>query len=157
MRKNPYPNKVYEYDLMKADDEDWKRYDILLTKLSEDFDSKTEYETTSEMLERFYNLIEKSVTTLFEKKEAFKNEKEKKNKKGNKIPKEIRIMMRQKTKLSKKILSSNSGNKTVQMMKTLETVEKELELSYKKMRMKREKEALNKIKKKPKVFLQLCK
>ena len=64
---------------------------------------------------------------------------------------------RQKTKLSKKILSSNSGNKTVQMMKTLETVEKELELSYKNMRMKREKEALNKIKRNPRYFYSYAK
>ena len=43
------------------------------------------------------------------------------------------------------------------MMKTLETVEKELELSYKNMRMKREKEALNKIKRNPRYFYSYAK
>ena len=28
-RKNPYPNSIYEYDLMAASEEDWVRYDVL--------------------------------------------------------------------------------------------------------------------------------
>ena len=93
------------------------------------------------------------VKTLFEKKEAFKEESDKKVKKGNKIPKEIRIMMRKRTKISRKINSSNSKVKILNMMKTLENVEKELKCNYKNMRTKREREALNKIKKKKsKVF-----
>ena len=72
-RKNPYPNTIYEYDLVNASEEDWIRYDVLLTKLSEDFDQKAEYETSEEKLNKFYNLVEQAVSTLFEKKEAFKN------------------------------------------------------------------------------------
>ena len=91
------------YDLMKGDDEDWKRYDTLLTKLSEDFDANTIEENTKERLDRFYKLIEEAVITIFEKKEAFKTDEEKKPKKGNKIPKHIRAMLKnKKTKMSKK-------------------------------------------------------
>ena len=111
VRKNPYPNKIYEYDLLNAKQEDWIQYDVILTKLSENFDEETEKENTSEKLNWFYNIIEKAVILLFDKKEAFKNENEKKDKKGNKIPKAVRIMLRKKTSLSKKIISSNSATK----------------------------------------------
>ena len=33
IRKNPYPNKIYEYELLNAHEEDWIRYDVILTKL----------------------------------------------------------------------------------------------------------------------------
>ena len=82
-RKNPYPNMIYEYDLLNAKEEDWIRYDILLTKLSEDYDDKTESENTENKLIRFYSLIEEAVVTLFEKKEAFKSVEERNKRKGN--------------------------------------------------------------------------
>ena len=84
---------------------------------------------------------------------AFKNVEDKKdNKKGNKIPKEVRNLLRKKTKLSKSILKSNSGEKTVKMMKSLEEIENSLENSYKAMKLEKEKEALGKIKRNPKYF-----
>ena len=88
VRKNPYPNHIYEYDLLNADEEDWIRYDTLLTKLSEDYDDKTEFENTEVKLSRFYSLIEKTVVAVFKKKEAFKSEEERQDRKGNKIIKE---------------------------------------------------------------------
>ena len=151
-RKNPYPNKIYEYDLMNASEEDWKRYDTLLTKLSEDFDENTKEEDTEERLNRFYKLIEEAVVTLFEKKEAFKTEENKNMRKRNKISKTARILMRKKSNISKKILASNSKDKTLKLMKALEVVEKELEQSYKNMKVTKEKEALDKIKRNPKFF-----
>ena len=33
IRKNPYSNKIYEYELLNAHEEDWIRYDVILTKL----------------------------------------------------------------------------------------------------------------------------
>ena len=78
-RHNPYPNTIYEYDLMNSNEEDWIRYDILLSKLSENFDEVTQNENTEQRLTRFYNLMEKAVETLFEKKDAFKTESEKKH------------------------------------------------------------------------------
>ena len=154
-RKNPYPNTIYEYNLVNASEEDWNRYDVLLTKLSEDFDQKAEYETSEEKLNRFYKLVEKTVSTLFEKKEAFKNEEEKKEKRGNKIPKKTRILLRKKTSISKKIMSTSNDSKTLRLMKKLDLIKAELQASYKTMKLKKEKEAISKIKKNPKFFLQI--
>ena len=137
---------------MNASEEDWKRYDTLLTKLSEDFDENTKEEDTEERLNRFYKLIEEAVVTLFEKKEAFKTEENKNMRKRNKISKTARILMRKKSNISKKILASNSKDKTLKLMKALEVVEKELEQSYKNMKVTKEKEALDKIKRNPKFF-----
>ena len=50
--------------------------------------------------------------------------------KRNKISKTARILMRKKSNISKKILASNSKDKTLKLMKALEVVEKELEQSY---------------------------
>ena len=121
-RKKPYPNTVYEYDLMRASEEDWVKYDVILTKFSEDFDQKTQEENNTERLERFYNVIEKTVSLVFDKKEAFKNEEDKMEKKGNMILRNIRILMRKKTSMSRKIMMSNSANKTLKLMKALEIV-----------------------------------
>ena len=137
-RKNPYPNKIYEYDLLNADEEDWFRYNVILTKMAEDFEEKTENKNTEEKLDTFYKIIEEAVVLLFEKKEAFKTEDEKQKRKGNKIPRNIRILMRKKTSVSKKILASNTGTKTLRLMKLLDEIEKELATSYKGMRMKKE-------------------
>ena len=151
-RKNPYPNNIYKYDLMNATKEDWIRYDALLSKLSEDFEEKSEGENTEERLTRYYKILERVVETLFEKKEAFKCEEEKKNKPKNKIPKEVRILMRKKTSISKKILTSNNPKTTLRLMKSLQVIEEDLERRYKTMKLKMENEALGKIKRNPKYF-----
>ena len=151
-RKNPYPNNIYKYDLMNATKEDWIRYDTLLSKLSEDFEEKSEGENTEERLNRYYKILERVVETLFEKKEAFKCEEEKKNKPKNKIPKEVRILMRKKTSISKKILTSNNPKTTLRLMKSLQLIEEDLERRYKTMKLKMENEALGKIKRNPKYF-----
>ena len=151
-RKNPYPNKVYEYELLNAHEEDWIAYDALLSRLSEDFDEKSKDDNTAEKLDRFYNLLEKAVTVLFEKKESFKTKDEKKDRPKNKIPKNIRILMRKKTSLSKKIMASSSPTRTVRLLKLLETIENNLKTSYQTMRMKKEDEALKKIRKDPRYF-----
>ena len=94
------------------------------------------------------------MVTVVKKKEAFKSkeEKEKENRKRNKIPRHLRIMMRKKTSISKKILLSSCATRTLRLMKALETIEKELEVSYKSMKQMKEKEALSKIKRNPKYF-----
>ena len=75
---------------MKATDEDWMRYDALMSKLGEEFDDKTAKENTDERLKIFYNTIEEAVVTLFDKKKnIFVSDQEKNDKIGNKIPREI--------------------------------------------------------------------
>ena len=123
-----------------------------MSKLSEDFDDKTKDKDTEGKLKMFYKGIEEAVSTLFEKKEAFKSDGDTKKGKGNKIPNLIINLMRKKTTMSKKILKSNSGDKTSKLMKSLEEIEKILETSYKAMKVKKEKEALTKIKRNPKFF-----
>ena len=56
---------------MKATDEDWMRYDALMSKLGEEFDDKTAKENTDERLKIFYNTIEEAVVTLFDKKKIY--------------------------------------------------------------------------------------
>ena len=65
-RKNHYPNPIYDYDLLNASNEDWIRYEVLMSKLSEDFDEKTKDEDTHEWLNRFNKIIEEAVTTFFD-------------------------------------------------------------------------------------------
>ena len=68
---------------MNADEEDWIRYDALLSKLSEDFEDKSVGENTEERLNRYYKTLEKVVETLFQEKKAFKSAEEKENKPRN--------------------------------------------------------------------------
>ena len=89
---------------------------------------------------------------LFEKKEAFKSDDEKGEQKRNSIPKKMRILMRKKTNISKKIVTSNSPTKTLRLLKELEVIEAELTINYKSMRLKKENKALAKIKRDPKYF-----
>ena len=151
-RINPYPNKISEYDLMKGKLEDWIRYDVLVSKLAENFDIETKDENTEERLKRFYDIIEKAVITLFEKKESFKNKEERKQTPRNKIPKKMRNLMKKKTNISNKIMLSNSGLKTLKLMKHLYKIESELNNSYKQSRIKKETEAIDKMKSNPKFF-----
>ena len=44
--------------------------------------------------------------------------------------------MRKKTSISKKIMKSNSRTKTLKLMKSLEAIEEELDISYKKRKQK---------------------
>ena len=60
--------------------------------------------------------------------------------------------MRKKTSMSKKILTSNNEKKTMRLMKTLLIIEEDLESSYKSMKIKKDKEAMGKIKRNPKYF-----
>ena len=76
-----------------------------MSKLSKDLEEKSVGENTKERLNRYFTTIEKVVETLFQKKEASKSEEEKKNLPKKKIPKDVRMLMRKKTNLSKKILS----------------------------------------------------
>ena len=64
----------------------------------------------------------------------------------------MRTNLKKKASISKKILSSKSPSKTLRLMTKLQQIEKELKDSYDKMRMKKENEAVRKIKRNPKYF-----
>ena len=54
----------------------------------------------------------------------------------NKIPKKVRILMRNKTNLSKSILKSKSGHKISLLRKRLQSIEEEFEQLYRDRRNK---------------------
>ena len=129
-RENPYPNKIYEYELKRGTEEDWIRYNMLLSKASENFEETTKDKPTKKRLKYLYKIIENTVELLFYKKEAFKSEDERKQTRKNKIPAQIRTLMRKKSSLSKQIIASNTGGKTFKFMKELNLIEEELDSSY---------------------------
>jgi hypothetical protein len=53
-RRNPYPNKIYEYDLLNGSKEDWIRYDAMIWHWYPEFVQNTENKTAEQMLDRFY-------------------------------------------------------------------------------------------------------
>ena len=148
--ENPYPNKIFEYNIRKGTNEDWIRYETLMRMLSKDFEEETKDKSTTEMLDKLIKTIEEVVELVFEKKEEFKSEGEKS--KGNKIPRRVRLLMRKKKSLSEKIMKTNSVQKTRKLMLSLQKVEQELEINQRTWKNKKEKEALARIKKDPKYF-----
>ena len=150
---NPYPNRIFEFDLMKVTDEGWVRFEKMMEAEAIKFAKETENNNTEEKLNKFYNILEEKTTFLFEVKEAFKSEEERTTKtRKNKIPKAVRALMKKKKTLSNKMLICKSKIKMVKMMKRLAQIESELSESLKKFRKKKENDAVSKIKRNPKFF-----
>ena len=78
-------------------------------------------------------------------------------KSNKKIPKPIRELMRSKTKLSKAILKVKSLQKYLKMKESLELIEIKLRDSYTSRRLKKEKDAISKMKSDPKAFYSYAK
>ena len=70
-KKNPYPNNIFEFDLMKGTEEDWIKYETMLEKKAEEFELNMKDKTTDEQLEKFIETIEATVRLLFQKKKEF--------------------------------------------------------------------------------------
>ena len=156
-RKYPYTTTLYQYDLENADDEDWLRYDDMLGTV--DFEEEVKIMNTNQRLRRFYEILEGTAKEIFKKKREFDDESEtqKKNKPNNFIPKKVRQLMKRKSKLSSKILSSNKWWKVLEMEEELETIESELDEEYRTKKTKDESIAIKKIKKDPKYFYNYAK
>ena len=136
-----------EYDFQNASEELWLRFNLLIQKIN--FEEEFESLNTHEMLEKFYLLICRNVDIIFDRKgegkaEIFTSK--------NKIPRKIRILMRNKKNISKSILKSKSGTKIAKMRKQLHEIETSLEEFYQERRNEKESEAIKKIKKNPKFF-----
>ena len=88
-------------------------------------------------------------------KRIVENQSEKKNehfKSNNKIPKNVRVLMRTKKKISKQILLTKSVKKYLKLKENLEATELKLKESYIKRREKLENTAISKMKKDPRAF-----
>ena len=121
-KTNPYPNSIYEYDLMKGTEADWIKYETILEKKAEDFAIKMKKESTDNQLKRFTEIIEETVTLLFKKKTDFKTEKEKdeQTRRRNKIPRKVRTNLKKKRSISDQILTSTSASRTLRLRTKLQ-------------------------------------
>ena len=110
------------------------------------------------MVDIFLNKIEHLVSLAFDKKKVFTEEdSETKAKSNNKIPRKVRILMRNKSKISSAILITKSGHKIACLREKLHKIENELENLYNKRRSNQEKEAISKIKLNPRFFYSYAK
>ena len=105
-----------------------------------------------EKIKKFYELLETTSAIVFKKKKGFEDEVDQETKKGNKIPKKIRQLMKRKKKVSAQLLSSKSWQKNFGKMEELRAIEEELDENYKTNRKKKEKEAIQKLLRNPKFF-----
>ena len=122
------------------------RYEAELREI--DFDTLTEGMNVQQKLSKLYEILEKVTAFIFIKKKEFieneedlKEQKEKKRSK-NKIPKDIRLLMRQKREVSERIKNSNHWLCTLRLTEGLEAKEDLLTEMYKKRKIKFENEAI---------------
>ena len=157
-RTNQFESTIPEYDLAGGDDEDWIRINLLLDKVN--WESLLENLSPEESVSQLLSLLEEKVSQVFNKQTDFldnSNQPSGKFKNNNKIPRKIRNLMRQKTKLSKSILKAKSVSRCLSLREKLEKTEVELKSSYEKRRSDLEKKAIEKIKKNPKYFFSYAK
>ena len=148
-KTNHYETSVPEFDLKAGDDEDWMRINLLLNETR--WESLMENMSAEESLLTFLKVVEQNVSLVFTKKSetnqpsgGFTNK--------NKIPREIRNLMRKKRKLSKVTLRAKSHSRLLKLREELENIELKLQTSYETRRNKQEQDAIKKIKKDPKAF-----
>ena len=159
--ENLYHSKLPEYNFRDADEEDWMRLNREFDKLN--WDALLGNLSPAEMTEIFLNILQDKVALIFKKLPQFENPQKQLDRKkesfssNNKIPRKIRILMRNKSKISKSIQRLKSVPRYLKLRSELESIEKLLKESYDKRRMKQEKEALSKMKKDPKAFYNYAK
>ena len=65
-RQVPYTTKFHEYEINKADEEDWLRYEAELMEV--DFDSLTASMNVKQKLDKFCEILEKATAAVFTRK-----------------------------------------------------------------------------------------
>ena len=155
-RNNQYYTSIPDYNFIDADDEDWYRMNLELNKIN--WVSLLGDNAPEPMTDLFLNKLLETVQLIFDKSQKSESAEDvKKFSNNNKIPRNIRILMRRKGKLSKSIQKVKSIPKYIKLTNKLESIEKELSLSYSKRRNKLEREALGRIKKDPGAFYRYAK
>ena len=115
-----------------------------------------------EMTNLFLKTLLEKISLVFKKRNEYDDSEDEQKRKGqfssgNKIPRKIRIWMRNKSKLSKCIQRTKSPARYLKLLERMETIEKHLKDSYDERRNKQEHEALAKMKKDPKFFFKYAK
>ena len=156
---NHSQTKIPEYDLRGGDEEDWMRLNLLLDKV--DWSNVMKNLSPEDSLSEFLNILERNVSQVFKKHKDFEEEKvihpEGRFRSGNKIPRNIRNMMRNKAKISKSILRTKSVKKFLALKDKLEMIEANLQKSYQDRRSKQENKAIGNMKKDPRSFFSYAK
>ena len=105
-KSNQYRTTVPEYDLMAGDEEDWLRMDMIFRNVN--WESLLENLSPTEALSKLLNVIEEKIPLVFNKHSDFlekeSNHPSSRFSSNNKIPKKIRILMRNKSTISKAML-----------------------------------------------------
>ena len=156
--KNPYTTRIFEFDTDNASEEQLNRFEHLMDQFDED---KLDDKNPDEQLDIILKVIEEAVEMSIPRKKMFEaeDETESSNVKtsNNYIPKKVRSLMKRKSKLSKKILSSKNWYKNYQVHLELEEVEVELDNHYKERRKAEESKAIGKLFKDSKYFYKYAK
>ena len=117
------------------------RLNLELDKVN--WQSLLQEESVDEMSKTFISTLTEKVSTVIRKKSQFNQSEETEEKSlfssKNKIPRNVRILMRNKRKLSKLILNTKSLKKYLKFRDRIEVIEKELQESYVKRRQNQEK------------------
>ena len=144
---NHYHSQLPEYNFRDADEEDWLRMNMELDLV--DWATILEDKSPDEMTKIFLEILLEKASLVFKKLSTFESAENKDFSSKNKIPRRIRILMRNKKKLSESIQRTKSMRRCLKLRDKLESTEKALKESYDERRMKQEKEALQKMKKDP--------
>ena len=105
-KEKPYTTNLHQYDIMNADEEDWLRWRSLVEEVN--FDKDTEEMNVEEKMKTFYSILEDVAAKVFKKKEYSDEPDDDVKKSKNKIPKEVRLLMRQIKDISNRIKVSNN-------------------------------------------------
>ena len=150
-RLNHASTTIFNYDVTGGDEEDWVRMNLLLEEgnWEEEMDGKSVQEMTDTLLCH----IENNVKEKFP--DAKEDETNKENKQSNnQIPRNMRLMFKQKRSLTKGIMKTISAKRCLELRKKIDSIEMQLKASYTERRNKKEKEAIEEIKKRtPKPFM----
>ena len=152
---NHYHSQLPEYNFRDADEEDWMRLNMEIDLI--DWSTILADKSPDEMTKIFLEILLEKVWLVFKKLSTFESTEKKDFSSNNKIPRQIRILMRNKRKLSESIQRTKSMRRCLNLRDKLESIEKELKESYDKRRINQEKEALKKIKKDPGAFYKYAK
>ena len=163
-KSNISETSLPDYDYFQCDVEDKKRIKTLLrTIVWEDMFYGL---SLPEKISKLYQVVEANVDIIFprkkttEKEISVKNPAKQRNEKfasNNRIPKPIRVLMRNKNKLSKALLKIKSAAKYAKYQSELENIENKLKSLYDSRRKKQEDQALKQIKSNPRAFYSYAK